>query len=193
MSEGKPSDWPQFAGWHYRSHNLPFVRRVELLWHADRAIGICVFGSPAMALTARSKFFGLGGRLTSAKLGLLNQQVVCLSRVVLHPTYRGAGIAAAFIRRACERCAWPWVECVAEMGRVNPVFERAGFVRLGECGGARSRAGHSAIYCGSVRRRRGAASKLITAETHAKSEHARPVYYLFDNRAAFAQKNTTPE
>ena len=35
------------------------------------------------------------------------------------------GVAAAFVRRACELCPVPWIEALAVMGQVNPFFERA--------------------------------------------------------------------
>jgi N-acetylglutamate synthase-like GNAT family acetyltransferase len=103
----------------------------------------------------------------------LNQQLWLLSRVVMHPTYRGAGIAAAFVRRACQICPVPWIETLTAMGRVNPFFERAGFVRVGVIRkDQRSRAGHGA-YAGGRR---------LSAETLAKSRFSEPVYYVFDNR-----------
>ena len=64
-------------------------------------------------------------------LTALNQQLWLLQRVVIHPTYRGAGIAAGFVRRACGLCPVDWIETLSAMGQVNPFFERAGFVRAG--------------------------------------------------------------
>ncbi|HVJ69234.1 MAG TPA: hypothetical protein VM510_14705 [Caulifigura sp.] len=112
-----------------------------------------------------------------------------LSRVVLHPTYRGAGIAADFVRRSCELCPFPWIETLTEMGRVNPFFEKAGFVRVPvddtRRAGVKSRRGHSSIYGG---RRRDGRRILVSQETYEKSRHARPVYYIFDNRANVAAR-----
>lgn len=102
-----------------------------LLWHAAEPVGVCVFAAPAGAVPQRSRYFGLrnpGGR---AALAALNAKLWVLRRVVLHPAYRGAGVAAAFVRRACELCPADWVETLAAMGHANPVFERAGFVRVG--------------------------------------------------------------
>jgi N-acetylglutamate synthase-like GNAT family acetyltransferase len=93
-----------------------------------------------------------------------------LSRVVLHPTYRGAGIAAAFVRRACETCPIPWIETLTAMGRANPFFERAGFVRVGVI-----RKSKKPGYGAYTRNR-------VSAETLAKSRYSEPVYYVFDNR-----------
>ena len=102
-----------------------------LLWHGDEPIGICIFAAPAASLTLRSRYFGLSNPRAGDKLAALTRQLWVLSRVVLHPTYRGAGIAPAFVRRACELCPVPWIESLAVMGRANPFFEKAGFLRIG--------------------------------------------------------------
>jgi len=141
-----------------------------------------VFGPSAMSLGPRNRFFGLSGRWTKTGLSAMNKQLVCLQRVVLHPAYRGAGLAAQFVKRCCEALEWPWIESLAEMGRINPFLEKAGFVRVGECR-KRNESGAATqiqIY-GAVG---GATLKKVglTAETIAKSRFANPAYYVFDNR-----------
>ena len=59
LSDGTGADWPHFARWHYRGHDLAFTRRVILLWHDREPVGICVFATPAASLSARTRFFGL--------------------------------------------------------------------------------------------------------------------------------------
>jgi hypothetical protein len=63
------------------------------------------------------------------------------------------------------------------MGRANPFFERAGFVRVGVIRKASGRAcpdrNRNGAYGGRGR---------VTAETAAKSRFSEPVYYVFDNR-----------
>ena len=171
MSDGARSDWPYFARWHYRSHSLAFVKRIVLLWHNSTAVGICVFSSPAASLRLRSRFFGLTHPRSEHALSAMNRQLWLLSRVVLHPTYRGAGVAAAFVRRACETCPVPWIETLTAMGRANPFFERAGFTRVGVI----RKEGHG--------RASGAYGRQVSAETEAKSRHSEPVYYVFDRSA----------
>jgi GNAT superfamily N-acetyltransferase len=133
-----------------------------------------IFSTPAASLALRSRFFGLSNPRSSEQLRALNRQLWLLSRVVLHPTYRGAGIAAAFVRRACETCPVPWIETLTAMGRINPFFERAGFTRVG-------------IIRKDPRNRRkdhGAYSShyALSEESRAKSRFSEPVYYVFDNR-----------
>jgi len=173
LSHGARSDWPYFARWHYRSHHLAFVKRVILLWHDREPVGICVFGSPAASLTLRSKHFGLKNPRSRVALSALNEQLWLLQRVVLHPTYRGAGVAAEFVRRACELCPINWIETLSAMGQANPFFERAGFTRVGTIRKASGRqpAVHGAYGKGT-----------LSAETQVKSRFSDPVYYVFDNR-----------
>lgn len=159
------------------------MRFVTLLWHSEEPIGICVMTSPAVSLSQRNKFFGKPGRWSRDSIKSLNEQLVTLSRVVLHPTYRGAGLAAAFIRQSCLACPWPWIETLSEMGHINPVFEKAGFRRVGVTRTPRrSRRAHSALYgSGSNRHGRNRSKTQITKETNEKSRYSSPVYYIFDN------------
>ena len=139
-----------------------------LLWHGSEPIGICVFAAPAASLTLRTRYFGLSNPRSEVGMQALNANLWLLQRVVLHPTYRGAGIAAAFVRRACELCPVRWIETLTAMGRVNPFFERAGFVRVGTI---RKRDGVN----GGAFIRRGKPKP----DTHRYSE---PAYYVRDNR-----------
>ncbi len=169
VSDGTAADWPYFARWHYRGHRLAFVKRVVLLWHGAEPVGVCAFATPAASLSLRSRFFGLSDPRSPVALAALNERLWLLQRVVLHPTYRGAGIASAFVRRACELCPVDWIETLTAMGRANPFFERAGFVKVGTI----MRNGKA----GQFGPRGG-----IAAETARKSRFSDPVYYVFDNR-----------
>ncbi len=184
LSDGTAADWPHFARWHYRSHTLAFIKRVILLWHRREPMGICVFGAPAASLALRTRFFNLKDPRSRIGLTTLNERLWLLQRVVLHPTYRGAGIAARFVRRACELCDIDWIETLSAMGQANPFFERAGFQRIGVI--RKSRSENKTLL--SPQRKQGPsnpyASKRTTlsAESIAKSRFSDPVYYLFDNR-----------
>lgn len=172
--DGSRADWPHFARWHYRSHHLAFVKRVVVLKHADEPVGVCVFTTPAASLTLRTRFFGLTNPRSRVALAALNEQLWLLARVVLHPTYRGAGIAAGFVRQACRSCPVPWVETLTAMGHANPFFERAGFIRVGVI----RRGKNAKRYGGQFAARQ----STCTRETAEKSRYSEPVYYVFDNR-----------
>lgn len=140
-----------------------------LLWHGEQPIGIVVFATPAASLSLRSRYFGLKNARSDVAMQALNRQLWVLHRVVLHPTYRGAGIAADFIRRCCELCDINWIETLTAMGRANPVFERAGFIRVGTV--QRTGSANGAYGRGK-----------LSAESRSKSRFSDPVYYVFDNR-----------
>jgi GNAT superfamily N-acetyltransferase len=145
-----------------------------LLWHGREPVGIVIFSTPAASLALRSRYFGLSNPRLAEHLRALNQQLWLLSRVVLHPTYRGAGIAAAFVRRACKTCPVPWIETLSAMGRINPFFERAGFTRVGIIRkDARSKRRDHGAY---------SSQQALSEESRAKSRFSEPVYYVFDNR-----------
>ena len=196
LTTGSRGDWPAFAGWHYRAHTVGVVRAGALLWHVSRAgdtretlespaepVGIALFCSAPLSLRGRNKYFGTGSRWTSAGLKAMNAQLVTLSRVVLHPTYRGCSLAAPFVAAACDACPFPWVEALAQLGNTHPFLERAGFVKVeaGEAAGGGDLKQHSAIYGAGGR---GKKKPRLSAASHAKSRHAAPAYFVRDNRAA---------
>jgi GNAT superfamily N-acetyltransferase len=150
------------------------TRRVTLLWHGTRPIGICVFSAPARSLSLRHRYFGITPSADRFWLKKLNQQLWVLSRMVLHPTYRGAGLASDFVRASCSSCPVPWIETLSVMGHLNPFFEKAGFRRVGVIRKERAMSPrqYARLYGGNQ----------LTAETVRKSAHAEPVYYVFDNR-----------
>ena len=144
-----------------------------LLWHGSEPIGICVFGTPAASLSLRTQFFGLRDPRNRVAMTALNEQLWLLQRVVIHPTYRGAGIAAGFVRTACELCNVDWIETLSAMGHANPFFERAGFVRVGVIRKSERGGRSHGAYGGKQR---------VSEETRRKNQHSEPVYYVFDNR-----------
>jgi GNAT superfamily N-acetyltransferase len=155
-----------------------------VLWHGREPIGICVFATPAASLTLRSRYFGLVNPRSGPAMAALNEQIWLLQRVVIHPTYRGAGIAARFVRRACELCPVDWIETLSAMGQVNPFFEKAGFVRVGVIRKSENSRGPSGAYGGKKTR--------LTAETAAMSRTSEPVYYVFDNRSPTVRVRSRP-
>jgi GNAT superfamily N-acetyltransferase len=146
-----------------------------MLWHGDEPIGICIFSTPAASLALRTHAFGLKNPRDRVALAALNRQLWLLSRVVLHPTWRGAGIAAAFVRAACSLCPVPWIETLSAMGHANPFFEHAGFRRIGIVQ-------HTGKPSGSAYSQR-------TAAAH-RHRFSQPVYYLRDNRPAHSDNAT---
>jgi GNAT superfamily N-acetyltransferase len=53
-----------------------------------------------------------------------------ISRVVVHPLWRGRGLAVRLIRYAIATKTHPYVEALATMGWVVPMFRLAGMMEL---------------------------------------------------------------
>ena len=196
LTTASRGDWPRFARWHYRSHTVGVVRAGCLLWHESQPedgsetggrhaepVGVALFCSAPLSLRGRNRYFGTGARWTAANLKALNAQLVTLSRVVLHPTYRGCGLAGPFVAAACDACPFPWVEALAELGKSHPFLERAGFqhVDAGPPKKAGSYRQHAALYGAGGRGRK---KPQLSAQSHAKSRFAAPAYFVRDNRHA---------
>jgi hypothetical protein len=55
-----------------------------------------------------------------------------MSRVVVHPKFRGIGLGEKLVAETLSICGTRCVEAVAVMARYNPFFERAGMQRVAE-------------------------------------------------------------
>ena len=184
ITEGSASDWPYFARWHYRGAGLGPVRRVLLLWHGQVPIGICIFGFGPLSSGPRNRLFGIRQRLTKPLARWINDNFAAVVRLVLVPRYRGAGIAAAFLRRCCELSSWPWIELSSEMAALVPFCEAAGFRPAGK-GLDKSR--RSGRLTGPPRKSESPYGKSAWTEQTFRAywrrvRFSRPAYYIFDNR-----------
>ena len=53
-----------------------------------------------------------------------------ISRVIVHPKYRGIGVGTMLVRETLKLAGTPYVEALAVMARYNPFFEKAGMKRI---------------------------------------------------------------
>ncbi|MEE9211797.1 MAG: hypothetical protein V3U29_04000, partial [Phycisphaeraceae bacterium] len=75
--------------------------------------------------------FALSGRYgvwrnASQRARVLNAELRCISRVVVHPQWRGLGLAVRLVRASLDDPQTIFTESLAAMGKVHPFFERAG-------------------------------------------------------------------
>jgi GNAT superfamily N-acetyltransferase len=126
----------KLARFHYRDGRLgPFAAIYALdESHPIRKrflepAGVIVYSMPAPSLELRNKatggyFTGLGGRAN--QLQIVNENIRCISRVIIEPRYRGLGLASRLVRETMPMLGVPVIEALAVMGAVNPFFEKAG-------------------------------------------------------------------
>lgn len=144
LFEGEPrivpgtiDDYAALAGYHYRAGPPATVERV-LRVQAPPAARRAGLSAAAVLVTSRPTRCGVWRNLAwpgryagtdhAAALRRLNDEVRCISRVVVHPRYRALGLATRLVRAYLENPATPCTEAVAAMGAVSPFFAAAGMV-----------------------------------------------------------------
>ncbi len=141
ISRGTIRDYHELAGFHYLAGPPACHKRVYVVrrphsgrrcrWRdlagADLAAVLVI--SPPL-LTVRGRDIATAGRYSDSDCreatSRLNREMECISRVIVHPTYRGSGLAERLVRHALATAQTPFVEALAAMGRVHPFFEKAG-------------------------------------------------------------------
>jgi GNAT superfamily N-acetyltransferase len=94
-----------------------------------RTVAVGVLSYPKLSCRPRERWFHLSGS-TAMKARFVNAHLRTISRVVVHPQFRSLGLSSALIRCLCERCNTRFVEAIAVMGHVHPLFTRAGMTHL---------------------------------------------------------------
>jgi GNAT superfamily N-acetyltransferase len=109
-----------------------------------------------------------------------------VTRLVLDPRYRGAGIASRFLRTVCRAAPWPWIELASEMANLVPFCEAAGFRRAGRAADkTRSRSGRLRNRLGAMTAQAFSAANTTSGALRryrSRVRFSRPAYYILDNR-----------
>jgi len=130
---GGVRDYAAFAPLHYRHRDgLGFVDKIFVLREsrAGEPLGILVFAMAPAELALRNR--ATHGRFIR-NFPRLNRDLRILRRLVMHPDVRGCGLGHWFVKNTLPRVGVRFIECLAAMGAVNPVFEKAGMTRVGQC------------------------------------------------------------
>jgi GNAT superfamily N-acetyltransferase len=143
MRAGSLRDYAALAEFHYLRHKPAGVKRVAVLEDGEptvvgrylgrrgekTVVGVLVESLPALSCALRNvavgeRYAGWSDRGAAARL--LNREVRCISRVVVHPQWRGLGLAVRLVKWALATKTTPITEALAAMGRVHPFFKLAG-------------------------------------------------------------------
>ena len=130
------SEYQSLSRFHYRDCNLGPYAAVYVARDTNRSAirhnsiaGVIVYTTAAPNLELRrvalgDMFSGFSSRRDA--IAMVNRNIRCISRVIVDPRYRGAGVGTMLVRETLKRIDFPIVEAMAVMGRVNPFFEKAG-------------------------------------------------------------------
>jgi GNAT superfamily N-acetyltransferase len=143
LRRGTLRDYLALSEHHYRGHRPATATRVLVFEHhrptvAGRFVGrrderqtVAVLVESLPMLNCRLRDWAMSNRYGSMRdlrlrAAALNAELRCISRVVVHPQWRGLGLAVRLVREALKTAVTPLTEALAAMGKVHPFFEHAG-------------------------------------------------------------------
>lgn len=130
IEPGTRTDLDALAALHYRADAPATIVRILKAAKADsgRLAGVLVASMPTLNASWRELAwpgrYSTGSRRERATR--VNRELRCISRVIVHPAFRGLGIARRLVEHYLADPATPCTEALAAMGRVSPFFARAG-------------------------------------------------------------------
>lgn len=141
IERGNIRDYRALGRFHYLTGPPAAHKRVWTIRVPDKCrrpglpvVAAVLVVSPPV-LQCRGRNVATGGRYVGpdrrASTGLLNAEIECISRVIVHPIYRGCGLAVRLVRHALHAATAPLVEALATMGAIHPFFELGGMNAFG--------------------------------------------------------------
>ncbi|HEY8667832.1 MAG TPA: hypothetical protein VIL86_14285, partial [Tepidisphaeraceae bacterium] len=89
-----------------------------------------VLSWPTVRSAPRERCFGMEGWEPARRLAWVNANLRAISRVIVHPRFRGIGLASRLIQCMFNDCDTRYIEALAVMGRVHRLFDAAGMTRI---------------------------------------------------------------
>ncbi len=143
LVDGSLADYNALKEHHYRADRPATATRVLALRSTSRSVSQRFLGKPTCkqtvavlieslpSLSCTLRNWALHDRYGNwlapqQRATLLNREVRVISRVVVHPCWRGVGLAVWLVKAALNKPTTLYTEALAAMGKVNPFFERSG-------------------------------------------------------------------
>lgn len=132
IQPGTRADYEKLSAYHYRGGMVPSPRGIYRAVYGDRVVGVIVYAFAPLNSSARNAVFKDGrylpgsDRMKAHVAQAINKEVETISRVVVHPTFRGIGLGVKLIRETLKLRTTRFVEMSAAMGRINPFAAKAG-------------------------------------------------------------------
>ncbi len=121
----------QLAPFHYRGGLPNTTQKVYAAYVNGELAGIIVYSSPLFNLAARNKVFPQLLKMNNRKrLRFINRNFTRIARVIVAPKFRGIGLGVKLVRETMPLTGKRCVETLAVMARYNPIFEKAGMVKV---------------------------------------------------------------
>ncbi|MFH1327299.1 MAG: ABC transporter ATP-binding protein [Candidatus Bathyarchaeota archaeon] len=138
VKKGSIEDYHKLSRFHYRSKSheesegLRARDCFKLLFKGE-LIGVIVYSRSYLNLKPRNMIFGKRYVFTPGDIhtaNLINEEIARISRVVIHPKFRGIGLGYYLVKETMSKVDAKVIEALAVMARYNPFFEKAGMARV---------------------------------------------------------------
>jgi len=114
-----PATWAAIWAVRYHEPDTP-----------PRTVGVAVLSWPTPCNAGRQAWFNTRDSPFGQRLSWINQHLRTISRVILHPQFRGIGLATDLVRYTLAHAPTRFTEATARLAMVHPFFERAGMTRV---------------------------------------------------------------
>ncbi|HEV8290699.1 MAG TPA: hypothetical protein VGP94_02190 [Tepidisphaeraceae bacterium] len=89
-------------------------------------IAIAVLSHPCLNCHARDRVLNLTRLSPKKRQHFINQNIRTISRLIVHPTYRGLSLASILINCILSNCTTRYTEAIATMAKAHPLFLKSG-------------------------------------------------------------------
>ena len=128
---GTKTDYEKLKRFHYRQANLGAVKNIYKMTLNNEIIGVIVITYPHLALKGRNIYTKKKySKMTKENCKMINEKFECIARIILHPQYRGLGLAYHFLKEYFKLSESDYIETVAVMANYTPFFEKAGMKKI---------------------------------------------------------------
>jgi GNAT superfamily N-acetyltransferase len=94
--------------------------------HVTHPVAVAVVSYPCLRSSAREVALKLQCLSAKRREIFVNRNIRTISRVIIHPTYRGLGLARILIEAILKNPPTRFIEALATMAKAHPLFKRAG-------------------------------------------------------------------
>lgn len=131
---GAAADYRRLARFHYApSAPASFALTIaidHLIGPGRRVVAVGVLSYPALNCRPREQALALRQVPREWRYVILNRHLRTISRVIVHPQYRGVGLATSVVRCLLAQAPTRYVEAISRLATHHPLFERAGMRKV---------------------------------------------------------------